>query len=219
MNESILDCKSEAALADPPFYLTVLLVFLDEEHHGLGKKCITHLRPSLPDDSRIRIMAWNIDRFSSPTCTMLATLDALEACLVVVAMPRNQGLSEDLSAWLLEWSSRKHASSGDLVAVLGGTTPRHATTWPEHPRMIEAAQKCGMQYSVFASRLPYPDADVCYSGSTRQIRSDAPLSPFAPAADLGRCRWSPDRVPPIQDLDELPARVGLYPIATDSSFA
>jgi hypothetical protein len=143
-----------AGYATPAPGVNVLLLFRDDEHEWMGKNCLCHAWRHLGHTAAARMVAWPAERLWSPTCRMLATIDALEANLIVVAAAAHEALAEETRTWIDHWASRKRVGPGTLIAVLSGTQPTEAAIWPDYLPLGEIAAQCGMEYLVYTSGVP-----------------------------------------------------------------
>ena len=177
MNDILVDAPGGNGRVAPTTNPTVLLACVDAEHEWMGRKCITHLRQSSGDASASRVVAWNLERLGSPSCKMLATLDAIEARQIVVAASGHQALSEDARTWIQHWPSRRRGNARALVAVLSGTNPGDAATWPDHDLLGQTAARCGLKYLVYSGGLP-ANGNVEFSlSATHRRKPNKPSRP------------------------------------------
>ena len=158
--------------------LKVLLASQDAEHERLGRNCIAQLQRQLWDGDPAEVVAWSFTRLGSPTCRMLATMDAAEAHSVVVAAAGLLQLPDDVKGWLQHWPVRPQGVPGALIAVLSDTPPEDAAKWHDHSLLHKTATRCGLEYHLYANGLP-PDADVPLTRSSthrpKSNRQPAPL--------------------------------------------
>jgi hypothetical protein len=157
-------CADDAIGTAHPFWPPeppVLLACLDAQHERLGRSHISHLHRRRGNGGPTRVVTWSLEQFERPTYLMLATLDALEADLIVLATAGQLPLSEELRLWIDQWSARRRGRPGTLTAVLTGATPATTADWPDYARLGDAARRCGLEYLVYASEL-YPVANAAF---------------------------------------------------------
>ena len=140
----------------------VLLVCADAENEGMGRKLLAQLPRQPGQGNALQIVVWFLSRLGSPSCKMLATMDYVEAQLIVVAAARNEEFSSEAKMWIKQWPPSEHGRTKALITVFGGTDPVDVSTWPDHGTLRQAADRCGLQYSVFSTGNA--DAkDLCFS--------------------------------------------------------
>lgn len=123
---------------------TVLLAYRDAEHELLGKTFWQDLSPYLNGVDCVRVTEWKFEMIASLALNRLATAEAREASLVLLAADSDEGLPEKVRTWLADWCAHQ-SSPGFLVVLLTENLPGLAAHWPDYSRLIAQARKTGTE--------------------------------------------------------------------------
>ena len=154
MNEMSRTVPTHADILAPLVCQTVLIACADTEHERIGRTFLANVIRKHYHCQEQQVGVWKLERFGSPIARMLATLDFLDANLIMVVATALQALSVGTRVWISEWPARRHSGHGMLVAILSGTSQEAVSAWPDQCFLRQAADRCNMQYMAYAGDPP-----------------------------------------------------------------
>src|SRR5262245_17652342 len=111
--------RCEPARASAHHTLKALLAYEDITVALQGQEVLRCLATELKPAFELRSGLWKFELLQDPELTEIATAEALEADMIIVATRGDTELPAPVASWIEGWVAEKRGDFGALIAVLG----------------------------------------------------------------------------------------------------
>ncbi len=158
-NKSFSVNSTAPANGSPPQLLNALLVYEDVTVALRGQEVLRSLARELKPQFELHSSLWKFDLLPYPELVEQATLEALEADVIIIAAHGETDLSPHVTGWIESWLPGKRGRQAALIALLGRgdeVVGELGQPRPVREYLREAAQNGGMDFFCNLGDLRQP---------------------------------------------------------------